>query len=72
MHPPLWAWQFTGTDGATLKHPISLTFPSRFDAEAWLGEHWRALAAEGASAATVLLGGTPQGAPVELSEPAES
>ena len=72
MHPPQWAWQFTSSDGATLKQPISPTFPSRFDAEAWLGEHWRALAADGVAAATVLLDGTPKAAPIELSEAAES
>jgi hypothetical protein len=69
MHPPQWTWSFAGADGTVLKPPIGPTLPSRFDAEAWLGEHWRALATEGVAAATVLLDGTPQGAPVELVEP---
>lgn len=69
MRPPQWTWRFTEADGEVLKPPISPTFSNRFDAEAWLGEHWRAVAAGGVFAAVVLMDGKPISAPIELSEP---
>jgi hypothetical protein len=41
-----WTWQLLAGTGAVLDRPLSPTFTSRFDAEAWLGEHWRRLADE--------------------------
>ena len=41
-----WTWQLRGTDGVQLDRPLSPVFTSRFDAEAWLGEHRQRLAGE--------------------------
>ena len=41
-----WTWLLCGAAGEPLDRPLSPTFTSRFDAEAWLGEHWRRLAGE--------------------------
>ena len=45
-----WRWRYDGTAGAELGDE----FPSQADAEAWLGDHWRDLQAEGISAVTLL------------------
>jgi len=44
---PAWDWLLLGADGAAVDQPISPAFGNRFDAEAWLGEHWRRLADAG-------------------------
>ncbi len=63
----LWAWQLL--DGAGI--PVDEVTPdatTRFDAEAWLGEHWRAIAGRGAARAVLLRAGEPVGPGVELTE----
>jgi len=42
-----WQWRFEAADGATVERPGSPVFLARFEAEEWLGEHWRALAGQG-------------------------
>lgn len=49
-----WTWELLGADERPLDRPISPVFSARFDAEAWLGEHWRRLAGEGVAAVTLL------------------
>lgn len=44
---PRWAWELTGADGAVLDRPLSPVFPTRYDAEEWLGAHWRTLRDQG-------------------------
>ncbi|MDO8120356.1 hypothetical protein Q6346_03395 [Isoptericola sp. b490] len=39
-----WRWEFVGARGRALDRPVSPVFTNRFDAEQWLGEHWRSLA----------------------------
>lgn len=46
-----WTWQFLDGEDARMDRPLSPTFTSRFDAEAWLGEHWRRLAEQGVAGA---------------------
>jgi hypothetical protein len=41
-----WRWTYDTTGGSD-------AFPSQADAEAWLGEAWQSLAAEGVSAVTL-------------------
>ncbi len=55
---PQWVWQFDGPDGAALDRPVSPLFTTQYDAEQWLGEHWRTLAAQGVHAARLLHEGT--------------
>jgi hypothetical protein len=41
-----WEWVFSDVAGQRMDRPLSPAFTSRYDAEAWLGEHWRRLADE--------------------------
>ncbi|WP_456824220.1 hypothetical protein [Cellulomonas sp. P5_E12] len=51
---PQWEWRFDGADGAVLDRPVSPVFTTQYDAEQWLGEHWRTLAAQGVQAVSLL------------------
>ncbi|GIG40005.1 hypothetical protein [Cellulomonas phragmiteti] len=44
---PRWRWRLVAADGADVERPGSPVFLARFEAEQWLGEHWRALAGQG-------------------------
>lgn len=44
---PRWQWELLAADGAERDRPASPVFLTRFDAEQWLGEHWRALRHQG-------------------------
>ena len=44
---PRWQWRLVAADGTDVERPGSPVFLARFDAEQWLGEHWRALAGQG-------------------------
>ncbi len=54
-----WEWAFLDAHDAAVDQPQSPAFTNRFDAEAWLGEHWRRLAAQGVAAAQLLQQGEP-------------
>lgn len=45
---PQWAWELAARSGRVLDHPLSPVFTTRFDAEEWLGLHWRTLRDQGA------------------------
>ncbi len=64
-----WTWELLGPDDVVLERPVSPVFTSRFDAEAWLGERWRALARDGVSAARLLLRGAEVAPPLPLRAP---
>jgi hypothetical protein len=66
---PQWEWQLDGPDGVVLDRPVSPVFTSQFDAESWLGEHWRSLAAAGVEAARLLNDGRQAAATVPLPAP---
>jgi hypothetical protein len=64
-----WTWQFLDADGAPLEGGVDAPEPpaaSRYDAEQWLGESWRVLAAEGAVRAVLRCDGAVVGPGVEL------
>lgn len=61
-----WTWRIVQGDGESDRQPAP-DAASRFDAEMWLGEHWRSLAEAGGVQAVLLLDGVPQ-AVVELRE----
>ncbi len=65
---PQWEWRFEGVAGP-LDRPVSPVFGNRYDAEQWLGEHWRALAAQGVATASLQHEETPAGPPVVLPHP---
>jgi hypothetical protein len=73
-----WQWRFRDADGAVVgtepssEAPAgspSAGFGSRSDAETWLGEHWRPIAAAGAVAAELLEGGAVVGPVIGLVVP---
>ncbi|HEU4425117.1 MAG TPA: hypothetical protein VFR67_21515 [Pilimelia sp.] len=41
-----WSWRYEGTDGRPVAGPAE-TFGSQADAESWIGQTWRDLAAGG-------------------------
>ena len=49
-----WSWRLEGADGAAVDDVTSPTHPNQADAESWLGEQWRTLAAEGVARVTLL------------------
>ncbi|NLF04947.1 MAG: hypothetical protein GX593_08115 [Actinomycetales bacterium] len=65
---PKWLWAFDDAAGNELVEPVSPVFTTQFDAESWLGEHWRAASVHGARRARLLHDGEPATAPVLLPE----
>ncbi|ADL48107.1 hypothetical protein AB0N38_13220 [Micromonospora aurantiaca] len=47
-----WSWRYEGTNGDAADGPAE-SFPSQADAESWIGQAWRELAASGVT--TVVL-----------------
>jgi hypothetical protein len=41
-----WSWRYEGTDGQAVTGPAE-AFGSQADAESWIGQAWRDLAAKG-------------------------
>jgi hypothetical protein len=52
-----WEWALDDVEGRELTVP-SPVFTTQYDAEQWLGEHWRELSAGGAVLARLLNDGT--------------
>ncbi|GEL93834.1 hypothetical protein [Cellulomonas composti] len=50
---PQWEWRLDDERGP-VDRPVSPVFGNRYDAEQWLGEHWRTLAAQGVATANLL------------------
>lgn len=69
MINPQWEWALDDAEGRRLAEPVSPVFTAQFDAEAWLGEHWRTLAASGAVTARLLNDGNQATPSVELRVP---
>lgn len=63
---PAWDWDFLDAAEQPMDQPVSPAFGNRFDAEAWLGESWRQLAAQGVAAARLAHHGEPVGAALPL------
>ncbi|MFE6970580.1 hypothetical protein [Isoptericola sp. NPDC057653] len=61
MIRPRWEWALDDAAGGALSVP-SPVFTTQYDAEQWLGEHWRDLSAEGGAVARLLHDGN-QAAP---------
>ncbi len=64
-----WTWTLLGAGGTRLDRPISPTFTSRFDAEAWLGEHRHRLEGEHVVAAQLHADDSPVGILITLTTP---
>jgi hypothetical protein len=61
-----WVWHLLDTEERVLRTPPSPAFTTRFDAEAWLGEHWRELAGQGVAAVRLTDGGSAVGGDLPL------
>jgi hypothetical protein len=48
-----WSWRYEDADGAPMSGPTE-TFSSQSDAESWMGQIWRELAAAGVAAVVLL------------------
>jgi hypothetical protein len=48
-----WTWQLEDADGVVLDKPSAPALANQSDAESWIGEHWRELAAAGVAQATL-------------------
>jgi hypothetical protein len=63
-----WVWRLEGADGTPSQALPSPTHPSQSDAESWLGETWRELAAAGIAQVTLFEDGTLVYGPMPLTE----
>ena len=61
-----WDWELVDAGGRPVDQPMSPAFGTRYDAELWLGEHWRRLAGQGVATAVLRGRGVAVGAPVAL------
>jgi hypothetical protein len=66
MIRPRWEWALEDSEGRPVVGPPSPVFTTQFDAEEWLGEHWRSLVAQGAATARLLHDGKQAAPGVEL------
>jgi len=48
-----WSWQYRNGEGEPVDGPGE-SFPSQADAESWIGQAWRELAAAGVATVTLL------------------
>lgn len=69
MIRPRWEWSLVDHDGRRLEPSLSPVFTAQYDAEQWLGEHWRELARTGAATAMLLHDGTQATPTIELRVP---
>jgi hypothetical protein len=60
-----WTWRYDPTEAAA---PVSETFTNQADAESWLGESWRELAAAGVVGVTLVCDGKDVYGPMPLAE----
>lgn len=66
-----WTWSYADRAGAALSGPelVTTAFPTQSDAESWLGETWRDLAAAGVVTVTLREDDDLVYGPMSLSEP---
>ena len=63
-----WTWRLEQADGTPLAEPVAPPHPNQSDAESWLGEQWRDLAAAGVAQVTLFDGDRKVYGPMSLSE----
>jgi hypothetical protein len=63
-----WVWRLESADGTPSQALPSPAHPSQSDAESWLGETWRELAAAGIAQVTLFEDGTLVYGPMPLTE----
>lgn len=63
-----WVWHFERADGTAVTDPVSPAFTTQFDAESWLGAHWRNLIRDQIRSAKLMHGGVQATPTLELDE----
>lgn len=63
---PRWEWTLHDDTGVSLPEPVTPVFTTQFDAEQWLGEHWRSLAEAGVTSSQLHHEGEPVGPVVDF------
>jgi hypothetical protein len=63
-----WTWRLEAEDGSVVDGVSSPAHANQSDAESWLGEQWRTLAADGVARVTLLDGGSEVYGPMSLAE----
>lgn len=61
-----WTWRYEDDSGVQLAQPSTEAFPSKADAESWLGETWRELLERGVAQVTLLEDGRVEYGPMLL------
>jgi hypothetical protein len=61
-----WSWRYEDASGTALSAPRAETFPSKADAESWLGETWRELLDAGVQQVTLVENGRVEYGPMPL------
>ena len=61
-----WSWRYEDASGTALNGPRAETFPSKADAESWLGETWRELLDAGVQQVTLVENGRIEYGPMPL------
>ena len=61
-----WTWRYEDASGEELAQPAAEVFPSKADAESWLGESWRELLDGGVAQVTLLEDGRVEYGPMLL------
>ena len=69
MIRPRWEWALDDAAGRALTGTVSPVFTTQYDAEQWLGEQWRELAAGGAAVVRLLHDGSQATPSIELHAP---
>ncbi|GII98059.1 hypothetical protein CLV28_1515 [Sediminihabitans luteus] len=66
MIRPQWQWRLEDAEGTPVPGTASPVFTIQYDAEQWLGEHWRTLARGGAVSARLMHDGAQATATIPL------
>jgi len=61
-----WTWRYEDANGVVVTAPSAETFPSKADAESWLGETWRELLVAGVQQVTLIENGRVEYGPMPL------
>ncbi|MCA5895018.1 hypothetical protein LEP48_16940 [Isoptericola sp. NEAU-Y5] len=69
MIRPRWEWSLVDAEGQAAPAAPSPVFTTQYDAEQWLGEQWRELAATGVAVVRLLHDGTQATPSIELPAP---
>lgn len=64
----MWTWRLQAADGSPIDNELNTAHSTQSDAESWLGETWRELAASGVAQVSLFEDENPVYGPMPLSE----